>query len=63
MADNTTATEEIVQLSSGRVTVNASTSTGRLLSLTSQAGLLSAELSSEVHLLFCVPRDIMQNHL
>ena len=39
-----------MQLSSGHVTVNVSTSTGRLLSLTSQAGLLSAELSSEVHL-------------
>ncbi len=58
-ADNTTASQEIVQLSSGHVTVNVSTGTGRLLSLTSQAGLLSAELSSEVHLVLCVPRDFV----
>ena len=38
-----------MQLGSGPLRVNVSTSTGRLLALTSQAGLLSAELNSEVH--------------
>lgn len=37
-----------MQLGNGPLSVNVSTSTGRLLSLTGQAGLLSAELSSEV---------------
>ena len=37
-----------MQLGSGPLRVSASTRTGRLLSLTSQAGLLSAKLSSEV---------------
>ena len=47
-AGNAIASGETVQLGSGPLRVSASTRTGRLLSLTSQAGLLSAELSSEV---------------
>ena len=48
LADNSTASDEIVALSSGALEVNISTATGRLLSLTSQAGPLSASLNSEV---------------
>ena len=48
MADNSTASEETLQLSSGPLEVNVSTNTGRLLSLTNQAGLLSAKINSEV---------------
>ena len=48
LADNSTAAEEAVAISSGPLEVNVSTGTGRLLSLTSKAGLLSASLNSEV---------------
>ena len=48
LGDNSTAAEEIVAISSGPLEVNVSTGTGRLLSLTSKAGLLSASLNSEV---------------
>ena len=52
-ADNTTASQEILQLSNGPMRLDVSTGTGRLLALTSRAGLLSAELNSEVHLHHC----------
>jgi len=51
MADNSTASEETLQLSSGPLDLNVSTNTGRLLSLTNQAGLLSARINSEVRCL------------
>jgi len=51
MADNSTASEETLHLSSGPLDINVSTNTGRLLSLTNQAGLLSARINSEVRCL------------
>ena len=46
--ESSNASEEVLQLSSGALGVNVSTQTGRLLSLTSNAGLLSASLNAEV---------------
>ena len=51
LADNSTASEETLQLSSGPLELKVSTNTGRLLSLTNQAGLLSAKINSEVRCL------------
>ena len=48
MKESSDASEEVLQLSSGALGVNVSTQTGRLLSLTSNAGLLSASLNAEV---------------
>ena len=48
VTESSDASEEVLQLSSGALGVNVSTQTGRLLSLTSNAGLLSASLNAEV---------------
>ena len=48
MKESSDASEEVLQLSSGALGVNVSTQTGRLLSLTSNGGLLSASLNAEV---------------
>ena len=53
MNESSNASEEVLQLSSGALGLNVSTQTGRLLSLTSNAGLLSASLNAEV----CRPAD------
>ena len=45
---SSSASEEVLQISSGALGLNVSTRTGRLLSLTSNAGLLSTSLNAEV---------------
>ena len=48
MNRSSTAPGDVLQLSSGALGLSVSARTGRLLSLTSNAGLLSASLNAEV---------------